>query len=110
VPHPRGPGSKPAHFFLIVDDYSRLLIHARWVPDKNTRAGQDTLRRRHPAAWSARVVVRRLCRPPDYVDLNSDPRSSKTEDVGIIQPHRSFLPWERRRGWMRKPKTKVAGF
>jgi transposase InsO family protein len=30
--------------FLLVDDYSRMLIHARWVTDQNTRAGQDVLR------------------------------------------------------------------
>jgi putative transposase len=44
VPHPRVPGSKRAFLFVLVDDYSRLLIHARWVPDQNTRAGQDVLR------------------------------------------------------------------
>jgi putative transposase len=29
---------------VLVDDYSRLLVHARWVPDQNTRAGQEVLR------------------------------------------------------------------
>ena len=29
---------------MLVDDYSRLLLHGRWVPDQNTRAGQDVLR------------------------------------------------------------------
>ena len=27
-----------------MDDFSRLLIHGRWVTDQNTRAGQDVLR------------------------------------------------------------------
>jgi putative transposase len=27
-----------------VDDFSRLLVHARWLPDQNTRAGQEVLR------------------------------------------------------------------
>ena len=44
VPYPRGPGSKRAYLFLLVDDFSRMLIHGRWVPDQNTRAGQDVLR------------------------------------------------------------------
>src|SRR5207244_5343526 len=42
--YPRGPGSKRAYLFLLVDDFSRMLIHGRWVPDQNTRAGQDVLR------------------------------------------------------------------
>jgi predicted metal-dependent phosphoesterase TrpH len=29
---------------MLVDDFSRLLIHGRWVTDQNTRAGQDVLR------------------------------------------------------------------
>jgi putative transposase len=44
VPHPRVAGSKRAYLFVLVDDYSRLLVHARWVPDQNTRAGQEVLR------------------------------------------------------------------
>jgi putative transposase len=44
VPYPRAPGSKRAYLFLLVDDYSRLLLHGRWVPDQNTRAGQEVLR------------------------------------------------------------------
>ena len=44
VPYPRAPGSKRAYLFLLVDDFSRMLIHGRWVPDQNTRAGQDVLR------------------------------------------------------------------
>jgi putative transposase len=44
VPYPRVAGSKRAYLFVLVDDYSRMLIHARWVPDQNTRAGQEVLR------------------------------------------------------------------
>jgi transposase len=44
VPHPRAQGSRRAHLFLLVDDFSRLLVHCRWVPDQNTRAGQEVLR------------------------------------------------------------------
>jgi len=29
---------------MLVDDFSRLLIHGRWVTDQNTRAGQEVLR------------------------------------------------------------------
>ena len=41
---PRVPGSKRAKLFVLVDDYSRLLVHGRWVSEENTRAGQDVLR------------------------------------------------------------------
>jgi len=44
VPHPRAPGSRRAKLFLLVDDYSRLLVHGSWVTEENTRAGQDVLR------------------------------------------------------------------
>jgi putative transposase len=44
VPYPRVAGSKRAYLFVLVDDYSRMLIHGRWVPDQNTRAGQEVLR------------------------------------------------------------------
>lgn len=44
VPHPRVGGSRRARCFLIVDDHSRLLVHGRWVPFENTRAGQEVLR------------------------------------------------------------------
>jgi putative transposase len=30
--------------FVLVDDYSRLLVHGRWMTEENTRAGQDVLR------------------------------------------------------------------
>ena len=59
VPHPRVPGSKRAYLFVLVDDYSRLLVHGRWVPDQNTRAGQEVLR----AAIQRRGLPERL-----YVD------------------------------------------
>jgi len=44
VPYPRVQGSQRAYLFILVDDYSRLLLHGRWVPDQNTRAGQEVLR------------------------------------------------------------------
>jgi len=59
VPHPRAAGSKRAKLFLLVDDYSRLLVHGRWVTEENTRAGQDVLR----AAISRRGLPETL-----YVD------------------------------------------
>jgi len=59
VPHPRISGSRRAYLFVLVDDYSRMLLHGRWVPDQNTRAGQDVLR----AAIQRRGLPERL-----YVD------------------------------------------
>ncbi len=59
VPHPRTSGSYRAYLFVLVDDYSRLLVHGRWVADQNTRAGQDVLR----AAIQRRGLPERL-----YVD------------------------------------------
>lgn len=44
VPHPRRAASRRAYLFLLVDDYSRLLVHGRWLPEQNTRAGQEVLR------------------------------------------------------------------
>lgn len=44
VPHPRRAGSKRAKLFVLVDDYSRLLVAARWMEEENTRSGQDLLR------------------------------------------------------------------
>lgn len=44
VPHPRVPGSKRAKLFVLVDDYSRLIVHGQWMPEENTRAGQHVLR------------------------------------------------------------------
>ncbi len=44
VPYPRMAGSKRAFLWVLVDDYSRLLVHGRWLPDQNTRAGQEVLR------------------------------------------------------------------
>jgi len=36
VPQPRKPGSKRAKLFVLVDDYSRLLVGARWMEEENT--------------------------------------------------------------------------
>jgi putative transposase len=59
VPHPRMSGSRRAYLFLLVDDYSRLLVHGRWLPDQDARAGQTVLR----AAIQRRGLPDRL-----YVD------------------------------------------
>ena len=59
VPHPRVAGSRRAYLFLLVDDYSRLLVHGRWLPDQDARAGQTVLR----AAIQRRGLPERL-----YVD------------------------------------------
>lgn len=44
VPFPKTAASVRARLFLIVDDHSRLLVHGRFMPVENTRAGQDVLR------------------------------------------------------------------
>lgn len=44
VPYPRVAGSQRAYLFLLVDDFSRLLLHGRWFPEQTARAGQATLR------------------------------------------------------------------
>ncbi|MHB1535498.1 MAG: DDE-type integrase/transposase/recombinase [Acidimicrobiales bacterium] len=44
VPYPRAAGSRRAKLFVLVDDYSRLLVHGRWMTEENTRSGQDVLR------------------------------------------------------------------
>lgn len=44
VPFPPEPGSVRAYLFLLVDDYSRLLVHGRWLPEQTARAGQQVLR------------------------------------------------------------------
>jgi putative transposase len=66
VPSPRVAGSRRAYLFVLVDDYSRLLLHGRWMPDQNTRAGQDVLR----AAIQRRGLPQKL-----YVD-NGAPYSN----------------------------------
>jgi putative transposase len=40
VPWPQTPASVRARLFLIVDDHSRLLVHGRFHPVENARAGQ----------------------------------------------------------------------
>ena len=44
VPYPKSVTSVRARLFLIVDDHSRLLVHGRFMPFENTRAGQDVFR------------------------------------------------------------------
>lgn len=59
VPHPRAAGSQRAYLFVLVDDYSRLLLHARWAPEQTAQVGQEVLR----AAIQRRGLPERL-----YVD------------------------------------------
>ncbi len=56
VPHPRQTGSRRAYLFLLVDDYSRLLLHGRWFPEQTARAGQEVFR----AAIQRRGLPERL--------------------------------------------------
>jgi putative transposase len=62
VPTPRQPGSRRAYLFALVDDYSRLLLHGRWLPEQTARAGLEVLR----AAIQRRGIPERL-----YVDNGS---------------------------------------
>ena len=68
VPSPRQPGSKRAKLFLLVDDYSRLLVAGRWMTEENTRAGQDVLRS---------AVVRRGVPEVLYVDNGAPYRAAQ---------------------------------
>ena len=78
VPHPRVPGSQRAYLFVLVDDYSRLLVHGRWMADQNTRAGQDVLR----AAIQRRGLPERLY--VDNADLRIMPTSARVaSQVGL---------------------------
>jgi len=70
VPYPRRAGSRRAKLFVLVDDYSRLLVHGRWMEEENTRAGQDVLR----SAISRRGVPEIL-----YFDNGGSYRSSQLE-------------------------------
>jgi putative transposase len=68
VPHPRKAGSKRAKLFVLVDDYSRLLVAGRWMTEENTRAGQEVLR----AAIMRRGVPTQL-----YMDNGSPYRAGQ---------------------------------
>jgi putative transposase len=68
VPHPRKAGSKRAKLFVLVDDYSRLLVCGRWMTEENTRAGQEVLR----AAIMRRGVPTQL-----YMDNGSPYRAGQ---------------------------------
>ncbi len=77
-PHPCCPGSRRAKLFVLVDDYSRLLVHGRWVTEENTRAGEDVLR----------SAISRRGRPEilyvDYADLRVMPTLLRTgSSVGV---------------------------
>ena len=68
VAYPRKAGSKRAKLFVLVDDYSRLLVCGRWMTEENTRAGQEVLR----AAIMRRGVPTQL-----YMDNGSPYRSGQ---------------------------------
>jgi putative transposase len=70
VPHPRRAGSKRAKLFVLVDDFSRLLVLGRWMEEENTRAGQDVLK----AAIARRGLPETLY--VDYADVRVMPTSS----------------------------------
>jgi putative transposase len=70
VPHPRCAGSRRAKLFVLVDDYSRLLVAGRWMEEENTRAGQELLR----AAICRRGVPQHI-----YLDNGAPYRSSQLE-------------------------------
>ena len=70
VPHPRLPGSKRAKLFVLVDDYSRLLVAGRWMTEENTRAGQEVLRS---------AICRRGVPEHAYFDNGAPYRSSQLE-------------------------------
>ena len=36
--------SRRAFLFLLVDDFSRLMLHGMWMTEQNARAGQQVLR------------------------------------------------------------------
>jgi putative transposase len=44
VPHPRTGSSRRAFLYLLVDDFSRLIVHGAWMTEQNARAGQQVLR------------------------------------------------------------------
>jgi putative transposase len=44
VPHPRTGPSRRAFLYLLVDDFSRLIVHGAWMTEQNARAGQQVLR------------------------------------------------------------------
>jgi len=67
VPHPRMAGSRRAFLFLLVDDFSRLIVHGAWMAEQNARAGQQVLR----------AAIQRRGQPEilytDYADLRIMP-------------------------------------
>ena len=44
VPHPRTASSRRSFLFLLVHDFSRLMLHGMWMTEQNARAGQQVLR------------------------------------------------------------------
>lgn len=67
VPYPQVPVSVRARLFLIVDDHSRLLVHGRFHPVENARAGQDVLRQAIVRCGTPEVLY------ADYADVRVMP-------------------------------------
>ena len=75
VPFPKTVTSVRARLFLIVDDHSRLLVHGRFMPFENTRAGQDVFRH---------AIIRRGVPEVLYADY-ADLRIMPTSDPGPLR-------------------------
>jgi putative transposase len=67
VPYPRTASSRRSFLFLLVDHFSRLIVHGRWMTEQNARAGQQVLR----APIQRRGVPEILY--TDYADLRIMP-------------------------------------
>ncbi len=102
VPHPRAAGSRRASLCVLVDDDARLLGHGRWVPDQNTRAGQDVLR----AAVQRRGLPERLHADngAPFADAALE-RSRAVRGVRLIH-NRPDAPEGRRPG---RPRSSASG-
>lgn len=78
VPYPRTDVSVRARLFLIVDDHSRLLVHGRFHPVENARAGQDVLRQAIVRCGLPEVLY------ADYADLRIMPTSDPGPLLGGV--------------------------
>ena len=54
VPYPRMGSSRRAFLSLLVDDFSRLMLHGMWMTEQNARAGPAGAAGGHPAAGRPR--------------------------------------------------------
>ena len=78
VPYPRTDASVRARLFLIVDDHSRLLVHGRFHPVENTRAGQDVLRYAILHCGAPEVLY------ADYADTRIMPTFDRDALLGLV--------------------------